>query len=72
MKNTSQRLYYIDWLRVLAMLSIFFFHAVQWQINSLAKYIVIASLSFIAIMGLYEIIIKRFQVARFLFGLKLK
>jgi len=54
------------------MLSIFFFHAVQWQINSLAKYIVIASLSFIAIMGLYEIIIKRFQVARFLFGLKLK
>lgn len=33
---------------------------------------VIASLSFIAIMGLYDIIIKRFQVTRFLFGLKLK
>jgi len=45
---------------------------VQWQINSLAKYIVIANLSFIVIMGLYEIFIKRFQVARFLFGLKLK
>ena len=45
---------------------------VQWQINALAKYIVIAGLSLIAIMGLYEIIIKRFQVARFLFGLKLK
>ena len=44
---------------------------VQWQINALVKYIVISSLSFIAIMGLYEIIIKRFQVTRFLFGLKL-
>jgi peptidoglycan/LPS O-acetylase OafA/YrhL len=45
---------------------------VQWQINALVKYIVIATLSFIAIMGLYDIIIKRFQVTRFLFGLKLK
>jgi len=45
---------------------------VQWQINTLVKYIVIVSLSFIAIMGLYDIIIKRFQVTRFLFGLKLK
>jgi peptidoglycan/LPS O-acetylase OafA/YrhL len=27
MENRSQRLYYIDWLRVLAMLSIFFYHA---------------------------------------------
>ena len=27
MNNSSQRLYYIDWLRVLAMISIFFFHA---------------------------------------------
>jgi peptidoglycan/LPS O-acetylase OafA/YrhL len=45
---------------------------VPWQINALVKYIVIASLSLIAIMGLYDIIIKRFQVTRFLFGLKLK
>lgn len=45
---------------------------VRWQTNTLVKYIVIASLSLIAIMGLYDIIIKRFQTARFLFGLKLK
>jgi len=45
---------------------------VHWQINALVKYIVIASVSFIAIMGLYEVIIRRFQVSRFLFGLKLK
>ena len=44
---------------------------VQWQINALIKYIVIVSLSFIVIMGLYDIIIKRFQVTRFLFGMKL-
>jgi glucan biosynthesis protein C len=44
---------------------------VQWQVNALIKYIVIASLSFITIMGLYNIIIKRFQVTRFLFGMKL-
>jgi hypothetical protein len=45
---------------------------VQWQMNALVKYIVIASLSFMAIIGFYDIIIKRFQVARFLFGLKQK
>jgi hypothetical protein len=45
---------------------------VQWQINALVKYMVIASMSFITIMGLYDIIIKRFQVTRFLIGLKLK
>jgi len=27
MKNKPLRLYYIDWLRILAMLSVFFFHA---------------------------------------------
>lgn len=45
---------------------------VQWQVNALVKYIVIASLSFIVIMGFYDIIIKRFKVVRFLFGLRLK
>ena len=43
---------------------------VQWQVNALVKFIAIASLSLITIMGLYDIIIKRFQVTRFLFGMK--
>jgi peptidoglycan/LPS O-acetylase OafA/YrhL len=43
---------------------------VQWQISALVKYIVISSLSLITIMGFYDIIIKRFQITRFLFGLK--
>ena len=45
---------------------------VQWPINALVKYLVIASLSFIAIMSLYDIVIKRFRITRFLFGLKIK
>jgi hypothetical protein len=45
---------------------------VQWPIHALIKYMIIAGLSFIAIMGLYDIIIKRFQVTRFLFGMKIK
>jgi len=48
------------------------FWVVRWQINTFVKYMVISSLSLITIMGLYDIIIKRFQVTRFLFGLKLK
>jgi len=47
------------------------FWVVQWQINALVKYMAIASLSLITIMLLYDTIIKRFKVTRFLFGLKL-
>ena len=45
---------------------------VQWQINAFVKFIVIANLSFIAIMGLIEMIIKRLQITRFLFGAQTK
>jgi len=45
---------------------------VQWQVNALVKYVIIVSLSFIAIMGVYDIVVKRLSVVRFLFGLKMK
>ena len=45
---------------------------VQWPVATWIKYMVIAGLSFLAIMGLYDIIVKRFRVTRFLFGMKLK
>jgi peptidoglycan/LPS O-acetylase OafA/YrhL len=45
---------------------------VQWPMNAFIKFMVIATLSFIAIVGLYDLLIKRFHVTRFLFGLKLK
>ena len=45
---------------------------VQCDIHALFKYVMIAVSSFIVIMGLYDMMIKRNQVARFLFGLKVK
>jgi glucans biosynthesis protein C len=47
------------------------YQVVQWQVNALIKYAVISGLSFAAIMGLYVVIIRRFQVVRFLFGMKI-
>lgn len=46
------------------------FWVVQWQIHALGKFIIILVLSFMAIMGLYDLLIKRVKVLRFLFGLK--
>jgi peptidoglycan/LPS O-acetylase OafA/YrhL len=46
MKDNPQRLYYLDWLRVLAMLSIFFFHAdrffdfYDWHVKNEARNII--------------------------------
>jgi len=44
---------------------------VQTHFNALVKYMIISGLSFIAIMGCYDIMIKRFNGLRFLFGLKI-
>ena len=52
------------------LLSIGFF-VVQWPIPDPVKYIVIAASSFAVIMGLYEFLIRRFNLLRFLFGMKL-
>ena len=51
---------------------VFGYWVVQWQLNSFIKYVLIVGSSFVVIMGLYDIIIKRFNVTRFLFGLKAK
>lgn len=47
------------------------YQVVQWDIHPLVKYFSIAGLSFAAIMGFYETIIKPVQVSRFLFGMKI-
>lgn len=47
------------------------FWVVQLQLPVLAKYIIIAVLSFVIIIGLYEVI-KRIGVLRLLFGMKLR
>ena len=52
-------------------LSIGYF-VVQWTLPIIAKYFIIASTSFIGIMVLYELLVRRINVLRFLFGMRLK
>jgi glucan biosynthesis protein C len=52
-------------------LSIGFF-VVRWTLPIFAKYFIIASTSFVAIMVLYELLVRRINVLRFLFGMRLK
>ena len=52
-------------------LSIGYF-VVQWTLPIIAKYFIIASTSFVVIMVLYELLVRRINVLRFLFGMRLK
>jgi len=48
------------------------FFVVQWSIGITPKYFIIASTSFVAIMVIYELLVRRINVLRFLFGMRLK
>jgi glucan biosynthesis protein C len=48
------------------------YYVVQWNIDIALKYLIIASTSFIVIMAVYELLVRRFNVLRFLFGMKIK
>ena len=48
------------------------FFVVRWAIPDLAKFAIIATSSFAIIMLLYEFLIRRLNLLRFLFGMKLK
>lgn len=47
------------------------YFVVQWAIPDLLKYVVILTVSFAVIMVLYEFVVRRFNIMRFLFGMKL-
>lgn len=47
------------------------FFVVQWAIPDLLKYVIILFVSFFVVMGLYEFVIRRINLMRFLFGMKL-
>jgi len=47
------------------------YFVVQWLIPDLLKYLIVLIVSFMVIMGLYEFVVRRFNVMRFLFGMKL-
>jgi peptidoglycan/LPS O-acetylase OafA/YrhL len=42
----------------------------DWALGVLPKYVILAVVSFMIIMALYEFMIRRFNALRFLFGLK--
>jgi hypothetical protein len=48
------------------------FFVVKWSAGIALKYAVIAIISFVAIMAIYELLIRRINILRFLFGMRLK
>jgi len=46
------------------------YFVVQWAIPDLLKWLIIVPVSFVLIMVLYEFLVRRFNVMRFLFGMK--
>jgi hypothetical protein len=47
------------------------YFVVQWAIPDLLKWVIILPVSFVIIMVLYEFLVRRFNVMRVLFGMKL-
>ena len=48
------------------------FYVVQWSAGIGLKYLVISATSFVAIMVIYELLVRRINVLRFLFGMRLR
>ena len=48
------------------------FYVVQWHMGVMAKYLVISTASFVTTTALYDLLVKRTNVTRFLFGMRLK
>ncbi len=46
------------------------YFVVRWQIPDVLKFVIIAAGSFAIILALYEFLIRRFNLLRFLFGMK--
>ncbi len=46
------------------------YYVVQWEVTALIKFLIIAGITFIAIMSVYEFLVRRIGVLRFLFGMK--
>ena len=46
------------------------FFIIKWNLNVMLKYLIISTSSFALIMIIYELLIRRFKIIRFLFGMK--
>jgi glucan biosynthesis protein C len=43
-----------------------------WDIGILPKFVILAVISFLVIMAIYELVVRRINIIRFLFGMKRK
>jgi len=48
------------------------FFVLQWSMGIAPKYLIITTSSFMAIMAIYELLVRRINILRFLFGMRLK
>jgi len=48
------------------------YYVIQWSGNVISKFLLISIISFAIIMAIYAILIRRFDVLRFLFGMRMK
>ena len=48
------------------------FHVVRWDAGVMTKYVLIGTTSFVVIVGLYDLLVRRTNVTRFLFGMRSK
>jgi len=48
------------------------FFVVQWSMDIAPKYFIITTTSFVAILAIYELLVRRINILRFLFGMRLK
>jgi len=46
------------------------YYVVRWELHPALKYVIIALVSFTLVMGLYDLLIRRIKVLRFLFGMR--
>ena len=48
------------------------YYVIQWNLGIAPKYFIIVIASFIAIMAIYELLVRRINIFRFLFGMRLQ
>lgn len=48
------------------------FYIANWETSVMAKYLILSTLSFVVIIAIYDLLIKRVDLLRFLFGMKVK
>ena len=47
-------------------------YVIRWDLGMALKYLIIAAVSIVLIMSIYELLIRRFNVMRFLYGMRPK